>query len=177
MRRRRGRGSRASSLAPGNGESRWGPAGGPHRVRAEELETLVASFEACTLPRSEWTHRAHLSVALSYLTRHSPEEATRRIREAIQRYNRAHGIAAAPEGGYHETLTLFWIHVVREHISRSAPGEPIERIWRTLLEFAGDKSLPFEHYTRERLFSAEARAGWVEPDLKPLRARAPGLGA
>jgi hypothetical protein len=27
---------------------------------------------------------------------------------------------------------------------------------------------PLEYYTRSLLFSAEARARWVEPDLKPL---------
>ena len=27
---------------------------------------LVAQFENCTLPKAEWTHRAHLAVALWY---------------------------------------------------------------------------------------------------------------
>jgi len=31
-----------------------------------------------------------------------------------------------------------------------------------------DKALPFSYYTRDRLFSPEARADWAEPDLKPL---------
>jgi hypothetical protein len=26
----------------------------------------------------------------------------------------------------------------------------------------------FEYYSRDRLFSIEARAGWAEPDLRPL---------
>jgi hypothetical protein len=32
----------------------------------------------------------------------------------------------------------------------------------------GDKNLPFRYWSRERLMSPEARAGWVEPDLEPL---------
>jgi hypothetical protein len=29
-----------------------------------------------------------------------------------------------------------------------------------------DKTYPFDYYSRERLFSWEARIGWMEPDLK-----------
>ena len=32
----------------------------------------------------------------------------------------------------------------------------------------GDKAWPLTHWSRERLFSVEARRGWVDPDLKPL---------
>jgi hypothetical protein len=31
-----------------------------------------------------------------------------------------------------------------------------------------DKELPLQYYSRERLFSDEARAAWVEPDRQPL---------
>lgn len=46
-----------------------------------QIEALVRSFEDLTLPRPEWTHHAHLTVALWYLRRHPRPEATRRIRE------------------------------------------------------------------------------------------------
>lgn len=113
-------------------------------------------------------HRAHLTVALWYLLRHPADEATRRVREGIQRYNLAKGIPVAENGGYHETLTLFWVRVIRNYLARSDASEPIESLAQGLLEAAGDKDLPLEHYSRARLFSAEARAGWVEPDLKAL---------
>jgi hypothetical protein len=32
----------------------------------------------------------------------------------------------------------------------------------------GDKNLPLRHYSPHRLFSAEARRAWIEPDLAPL---------
>ena len=31
-----------------------------------------------------------------------------------------------------------------------------------------DKELPLQYYSRERLFSDEARVAWVEPDRQPL---------
>jgi hypothetical protein len=76
----------------------------------DEIDRLLRAFEACTLPRSQWNHAAHLTVALWYLVRYSPSEAIQRIRSGIQRYNAAAGIVTTNNSGYHETLTLFWIH-------------------------------------------------------------------
>ena len=133
-----------------------------------EIFSLVRRFEDCTLPRSEWTHAAHLTVALWNLLQFDWPEATERVRRGIRRYNAAHGILPTPTGGYHETLTLFWLRVVRAYLE----GERNEA--RSLVSLANelaataDSQLPLRHYTRERLFSPEARHGWVEPDLKPF---------
>ena len=42
---------------------------------AQEVTDLVARFADGTLPASEWTHRAHLTVALWHATHHAPAEA------------------------------------------------------------------------------------------------------
>jgi hypothetical protein len=134
----------------------------------EEVFSLVRRFGDCTLPRSEWTHAAHLTVALWFLLEFDWPEATERVRLGIRRYNAAHGIVTTPTGGYHETLTLFWLRVVRSFLEggrnegRSLVGLANE------LGASADSGLPLRHYTRERLFSPEARAAWVEPDLKPI---------
>lgn len=52
-----------------------------------EIIGLVRSFEDCTLSRAQWTHSAHLTVALWYLI-HEPLTAAEQIRYGIQRYNR-----------------------------------------------------------------------------------------
>ena len=44
----------------------------------------------------------------------------------------------------------------------------MEELVDGLLAACGDKGLPLEYYSRERLLSWDARATWVEPDLKPL---------
>lgn len=143
---------------------------GLYRTR-EEIETLLRDFETCALPRPAWTHAAHLTVALCYLLRHPPDAAADLIRSGIKRFNRAHGIETTPTGGYHETLTLFWIHVVRRHLEESADADEraLVALANNLVRRYGRSGLPFEYYTRARLFSPEARAAWVEPDLKPLR--------
>lgn len=134
----------------------------------EDLFGLLRRFEDCTLPREEWTHAAHLTVALWHLLQFDWPEAVTRVRARIKRYNAAHGILTTPTGGYHETLTLFWMHTVRAFLE--AERNEARALVHLANELAAsyDKSLPLTHYTRERLFSPEARAGWVEPDLKPL---------
>ena len=136
----------------------------------EEIETLVRDFDACTLPREAWTHRAHLTVALWYLLHHSLPEATVLVRHGIERFNRAHGIRTTPHGGYHETLTLFWISIVTRYLEEaSREDRSLVTLANNLLLRHGRKELPLEYYSRERLFSPEARAAWVEPDLKRIR--------
>jgi hypothetical protein len=136
----------------------------PHYRHADVIAALVRAFDDCTLPRAEWTHAAHLTVALWYLLRHNPEEATALIRAGILRYNAAHGILTTPTSGYHETLTLFWIRLVRAHLAAHAHDTPLVALANGLVA-RYDKHTPLHYYTRERLFSPEARTGWVEPDL------------
>src|SRR5919206_2282026 len=133
-----------------------------------EILALVRRFDDCTLPREEWTHAAHLTVALWYLLQYDWAEAVARARLGIQRYNAAHGIRTTPTGGYHETLTIFWMRRVRAFLE---DGRNEARSLVSLaneLAASADRNLPLEYYTRERLFSTEARAAWVEPDLKSL---------
>jgi hypothetical protein len=135
----------------------------------EEIETLVRRFESCTLPRADWTHRAHLTVALWYLLLHTWPEAVNLTRAAIKRFNHTHNIHTTPTGGYHETLTLFWLNLVRRYLDDISPADTsIVILANTLILRYGRKDLPLEYYSRERLFSPEARAGWIEPDLKSL---------
>ena len=135
---------------------------------AREVEALVRDFESCALPFAEWTHGAHLTVALWFLLHHDWPEAVALVREGIKRYNRAHGVAQTRERGYHETLTVFWMRHVRAFLREDRnEGRSLAALASELCETA-DKTLPLRHYTRERLFSWEARLGWVEPDLKPL---------
>jgi hypothetical protein len=134
----------------------------------EEILALVRRFEDCTLPREEWTHASHLTVALWHLLVYDWAEAVAHVRAKIQRYNAAHGIRTTPTGGYHETLTLFWLRHVRAFLEDGRNEARSLVALANDLAGSADKSLPLTFYTRELLFSTEARASWVEPDLKSL---------
>jgi hypothetical protein len=147
---------------------------GTKRTREEhfatfgEIAELIRRFESGELPRPQWTHRAHLTVAGWYLLCHPEPLAVRRIREGIRHYNRAQGIIATPTTGYHETLTLFWARMVRDYLFAADSDSSLVALINGVIEQYADKHLPLEYYSRERLFSPEARRDWVEPDLKPL---------
>ena len=134
----------------------------------EEILALVRGFEDCTLPRERWTHAAHLTVALWHLLQYDWPDTVARVRLGIQRYNAAHGIRTTPTGGYHETLTLFWLRRVRAYLEEGRNEARALVPLANALADSADRNLPLTYYTRERLFSTEARASWVEPDLKPL---------
>ena len=133
-----------------------------------EIERLVRAFEACTLQRPQWTHDAHLTVALWYLMNRSAQEATMSIRSGIKRFNEANGVRMTPTGGYHETMTLFWTCAVSFYAGQAYEGRSIVALANGMLRLFGNRNLPLEYYTRERLMSWRARTSWVEPDLKPL---------
>src|SRR5262249_43469763 len=134
----------------------------------EEIEALIRGFESGELPRPKWTHGAHLTIACWYLVCYAEPDATRRIREGIQFYNKSQGIITTKNGGYHETMTIFWIRLVRHFLSTATLECSLVGLINELVRCYPDKDLPFEYYTRERLMSWEARTKWIEPDLKEL---------
>ncbi len=135
---------------------------------AEEVAALVARFEDCTLPHAEWTHRAHLTVALWFASHHPPAVALDLVRSGILRLNTAHGVPTTPTRGYHETITRFYMHVVTHYLrQQELAGDWAERANR-MVERLGARDLALRHYSEQRLKSPEARAAWIEPDIRPL---------
>lgn len=134
----------------------------------EEIEILVAAFESYRLPLEDWNHRAHLTIGVWYLAKYEKEHALNLICESIQKYNHAHGIVQTVDGGYHETITLFYIWLVSRYLKRASDYSIVD-LTNGVLEAYGDhKHIPLEYYSKERLMSWRARTSWVEPDLKPL---------
>jgi hypothetical protein len=143
------------------------PADRPYET-AEEVERVVARFGDGTLSHAEWTHRAHLTVALWYASHHPPAEALDLVRAGILRLNAAHGVPTTTTRGYHETITRFYMHVVARYVEQEGrAGDWAERA-NLLVARSGGRDLPLRYYSEARLTSPEARAGWVEPDLRPL---------
>jgi hypothetical protein len=134
----------------------------------EEVPRLAEAFATVTLPQAEWTHRAHLLVALWYATGLPPDQALAAMRNGIQRLNAAHGLVTTPSRGYHETITRAYLRLIvrflEEEQGRPGWAGRAER----LLARHGERDHLLRYYSRGRLFSPEARFGWMEPDLAPL---------
>ena len=136
----------------------------PKYKTESEVIDLVRSFENASIPHDDWKHAEHLVVALYYLTYHDLENACEKMRSGILNLLE-HGfkVDLKKEMPYHETITVFWMRTVAEY--------NISRNGTSLLEKANevtykwDKDYPLNFYTRELLFSAEARVRFVDPDL------------
>jgi hypothetical protein len=133
-------------------------------MMSAEIESFIRSFEEGSLPRVEWTHAKHLTVALWYLLQHPRDEATRRIRHGIQSYN----LRVGNRTGFHETITLAWIAVITGFLESRDRERPLADLAGELIAVCGEKDYLLRFYSRDRLFSDEARHRWVTPDLEPI---------
>src|SRR5207253_8212107 len=129
-----------------------------------EVAALVSAFENATIPASEFTHAAHIVVALSYLDASPPEQALARMREKIRAFAAHHGVGNL----YHETLTTFWMRLLEHIASTSDVDLPLWRGINLIVE-QWTKRRPVEaHYSRELIRSQAARDKWVPPDRLPI---------
>ncbi len=132
-----------------------------------EIHELVASFEDASIARGVWKHPEHVAVALYYVDKYGLEKGTDRMRGGL--FNllvKGFGVDLAKEMPYHETLTVFWMRTVADFNAVKNGTSLLDKANKAIDIF--DKNYPMRFYTREFLFSDEARARFLEPDLLPM---------
>ena len=129
-----------------------------------EVLDLVRSFEDATIAHDDWKHAEHLVVALYYLTDHDLETAYAKMRDGILNLLvKGFKLDLTKEMPYHETITLFWMRTVAEFNASKNGASLLEKA--NEVAYKWNKDYPLNFYSRELLFSDEARAGFIEPDL------------
>ncbi|HEY2775085.1 MAG TPA: hypothetical protein VGK20_13650 [Candidatus Binatia bacterium] len=132
------------------------------------VEEIAAAFVALTLPKTCWTHHAHLRVGLWHVAHHGADEALALLRARIRALNESHGVANTETGGYHESITRFYVWRIATFLASADRARGLDELAADLIERFGAKDLPLQYWSRERLMSVPARLGWVEPDVTPL---------
>ena len=132
----------------------------------DEIYSLVKAFEERTLPRDGWTHQTHLAIATFYCNILPFGMATNVMRDGIHWLNDIHGIQNDAGGGYHETLTVFWLKRIWNFIDSRVGHTELFSLVNEVIERFGNEDLPFKYYTRELLCSEEARRNYYPPDLR-----------
>ncbi|MEZ4422283.1 MAG: hypothetical protein R3E98_02645 [Gemmatimonadota bacterium] len=133
------------------------------------IERIATGLITRTLPRVEWTHAAHWAAAFWITRAWGREAASMELPGLIRRYNEATGTPNSDSSGYHETITVASLRAVDAALAAAPTSEPLHRVCALLLASElGTSDWVLRHWTRERLFSVEARRFWVEPDLQPL---------
>ena len=129
-----------------------------------EVATLVHAFETATIPPSQFTHAAHIAVALSYLDKWPLAAALARMREKLFQFTAHNHLVDL----YHETLTTFWMRLL-DHVAQNHYQEvPLWRRINLIVARWGTAAPVQAHYSRELIKSKVARAEWVPPDRLPL---------
>jgi len=133
------------------------------------IDALAKRFAAAAIPAAEWTHQMHLVMGTWHVARLGPDAALARLRAGIRALNAAHGTVDSDTRGYHETITCAYVRLLGAFVATRPAGEAIDGTLAALLASPlAARDILTRHYSRERLFSAAARRGWVEPDLEPL---------
>jgi hypothetical protein len=120
-----------------------------------------------TLPKAEWTHAAHFAAAL-WLLRNRPDwPLAERMPPLIRAYNEATGVANTDTAGYHETITQASLAAAHAVLAAHPPDAPLHEVIDVLLAGRlGRSDWLLAYWSKDRLFSVEARRAWVEPDLQ-----------
>jgi hypothetical protein len=134
-----------------------------HAISRDD-QRFIADLEACALQPAQFDHRAHIRAAYIYLTAHEVDVAVMRMRDALLAFLQHHAI---PASKYHETITRAWILAVRHFMDRTPATASAESFIAANPRLL-DSKIMLTHYSAEVLFSADARARFVEPDLDPI---------
>jgi GNAT superfamily N-acetyltransferase len=136
-----------------------------------DVDDFVRRFQTHTLPKSQWTHNAHLVVGLWHVLKHPRDIALDILRDGIRAYNEATGVQNTDHQGYHESWTAFFVHALAEYAeTRASTHEPLSLYNSLPASRLADKFLSLAFYARERMMSVTARRENIEPDVQPLSA-------
>jgi hypothetical protein len=133
-------------------------------------EEHLRSFEDLTLPFEQWTHRAHVKVALAYLRRGTFAEALERMRAGVKAYNAHHAVPEGPTSGYNETTTHAFLHLIAATLAAYGETHPTpdgDSFCDAHPQLMTRHALRF-FYSPQRRMHPLAKTQFVEPDLAPL---------
>jgi hypothetical protein len=134
-----------------------------------EVEHIGGGLLACTLPREEWTHEAHLAATTWLLLWRPDIDIDAELPGIIRRYNESVGGVNSDTEGYHETITRVFLRGVRLFLAEADLKEPLfELVNELLLSPMGRRDWPLRFYSPQHLFSTESRRRFTNPDLASL---------
>ena len=141
-----------------------------YAISLQQAENLILQFENGTLPKSEWTHEAHLIVGLKMVLTYK-EQAFSEMKKRIIRFNESIGTINSESSGYHETLTVFWLWAIQQFCNEKGITQfDVAAVDELLFyEPLSRRKLVEDYYSEVILLLPEARRRFIRPDEKPMR--------
>jgi hypothetical protein len=133
----------------------------------ESVEEIGTGLFDLSLPHHLWTHEAHLAAAVYVLMVRTELDASEVMPWLIRRYNKANGVENSDTGGFHATITEFYIRTIRAFLDFMPAGSTPDQAFEKLLQSEiADRAFPLNYYAPEVLFSTRARRRWIDPGCR-----------
>lgn len=140
-----------------------------HYGSEAEVIRIGEGFAAATLPKAQWTHGAHWAAAFWLLCKRRDMDPERDMPAMIRRYNTSVGTPNTDSEGYHETITQASLIVARRFIEKQSDAPVLHELCNRLFASRfGESDWLLRHWSKDVLFSVQARKQWVPPDISPL---------
>jgi hypothetical protein len=133
-------------------------------------DEFLERFESQSLPFEQWTHRAHVKVAFTYLRRHPFDRALEKMRAGVQAYNARHNVPETPTSGYNETTTHAFLHLIAATCAayrQTHPAADADTFCDTHPQLMTRHVLRLFYSPGQRMHP-QAKFQFIPPDLAPL---------
>ncbi len=138
-------------------------------TRCSDVRRIGEGLLLRKLPRTEWTHEAHLAACSWIIMERKDIAAETELPHIIRSYNEAVGGINDDSQGYHETITQAYIITIRLHLATiSAETTLVDAVNSLLQSPRGDRRWLLRFYSSSVLSSAAARRNFVPPDIMPF---------
>ncbi|MEA3141547.1 MAG: hypothetical protein QOK23_3716 [Gammaproteobacteria bacterium] len=134
----------------------------------DDIDAIGRRVLDLSLPKAQWTHAAHFATALWLMARRPDLDPSSAMPGFIRAYNEATGVANTDNSGYHETITQASLRAARNFLVLHPDRSLFANCNALMASPLGRSDWLLAYWSRDRLFSVEARRRWQEPDLKPL---------
>ena len=132
----------------------------------KDIKSILNGICELTLPKLKWTHEAHFAAALAILS--DPKyDAFNDMPHIIRSYNTATGVRNSDSEGYHHTITIASLYATEAILTEGHPSL-ITALRRILAAEYGQSNWMLKYWSKNLLFSANARKYWVDSDVNLL---------
>jgi hypothetical protein len=103
------------------------------------LQRFVEAWKSGNLPKSAWTHAAHVAMAAYFAFDHAADATFAIMKAGILHHNTSVGTPNTEDHGYHETLTRFWASEIGEFVRSGRFHSRFEAVRAAVSAFGEDR--------------------------------------
>lgn len=140
-----------------------------------EIVEVGEGFLARTFPADRHHHREHLIMATYLLVRYPERNWRAELPDLIRAYNVANGGVNDDMRGYHHTMTLAFLTIIEEVLDEAGRDDVVAACNAVLTSPATEQNILLRFWSRDVLFSREARLAWIDPDIREIDLRAAAI--